>query len=328
MAHQSRDWIAVTGASGFIGRRVVEVLLAAGRRVVVISRKHPFIEGLDAAILQGQARVVKKSEPCPEDLRGIHSIILLAGIAHRDARSTMRSDYFEINAVLSIRTACIALEAGCKRLVFISSIAVHGCYATPEPIDRSMPIRPMTAYAASKWYAEQSLTAIARSSGANLVIVRPPLVFAAHAPGTIARLRSAIVHRIPLPFGSIRNRRSILALDDLAALLFVASVSQLEGSLLLYPASPNPVSTSEIVRAIASKIGINANIFRLHPSILKLCLELTPYRRQLGLQILGDLFIQDTQAECALSWRPRPNPLSESPHLLPIAENTGLTQCG
>ena len=323
-----RNWIAVTGGSGFIGRRVVEMLLAAGHRVVIISRSRPFIQGLDVALAQGQARLIAKSEPHPEDLRGIGSIILLAGIAHRATRSTSISDHIEINTLLNMRTACVALEAGCARLVFVSSIAVHGCFATSAPIDRSTPIRPTTAYAASKWYAEQCLEAIARSSGVKLVTVRPPLVFAAHAPGTIARLRSAIARRLPLPFGSIRNRRSILALDDLATLLMAASISQLEGSVLLYPASPNPVSTPDIVRALAKSIGINANMFRLNSSILKFCLDMIPYQRQLGLQLLGDLRIQDTETEFALSWRPRQNPLSIDSELIQINANNGSTSCG
>jgi nucleoside-diphosphate-sugar epimerase len=106
-----------------------------------------------------------------------------------------------------------AVQAGIRRLVFVSTIGVHGP-TTPidQPLTEDAPVRPHYVYAQSKWEAELVLREIEAGTGLEVVIVRPPLIYGPNAPGNFGRLLRWVSRGVPLPLGLTRNRRSLLAL--------------------------------------------------------------------------------------------------------------------
>src|SRR5690606_24784636 len=120
-----------------------------------------------------------------ETLRGVEAIVHAAGRAHvlNDRVEDPRAAYFATNAAGTERLARAAVEAGVKRLIFVSSVKVNGEATNGAPFTERTPPSPVDAYAVSKWQAEQRLHELSRASGLEVVVVRPPLV---HGPGVKA----------------------------------------------------------------------------------------------------------------------------------------------
>jgi UDP-4-keto-D-FucNAc 4-reductase len=211
--------IAVTGASGFIGRQLVDRLVSIGESVVAISRR-------GSATADSRHVAVDDYINCgglARELRGVDTLIHLAARAHQGSAGTADAELFRaanVQATASVARAC--LEAGVKRFVFVSSIGVHGSSSARPFTEQDAPA-PSEAYARSKWEAERALPALCASGDMDYVIVRPPLVYGPHCPGNFARL-ARMVSRLPLvPLGDLRAARSFIGIDNLCDALWVAA---------------------------------------------------------------------------------------------------------
>ena len=254
-------------------------------------------------------RVVRQPTLTTNDLRGCDALVMLAGLAHQPGTKLPLERFMAVNRDLNLQHARMALHAGCRRLVFVSSIAVYGDGPFRRPVRDADAIAPRTAYARSKWAAEEALVALCKSHpDVRLVRVRPPLVFGPDAPGTLERLRQALSRGWPLPLAGLDNRRSLVAVDALADALIAAAVRPLERSFVLTLANPIPVSTSDIAAALIRQNGFADRRVRLPHRWLRtgLC---ALGRQRLASQLLDDFLIDATSAEAALGWQPAPSPL-------------------
>ena len=151
-------------------------------------------------------------------LNGVAIIVtawLVPGVRLADPVAAFRA----VNVAGTKRLAHAAAVAGVRRFVFLSSIGVHGAETFGRPFGAADAPAPHSAYARSKLEAEQALHAIARRHGLEVVVLRPPLVYGPHAPGNFATLVRAVRRGVPLPLGAVRNRRSLVGLDNLVDLI-------------------------------------------------------------------------------------------------------------
>lgn len=167
--------IAVTGASGFIGRTLCAALANAG---------HEAVASTDA-----------------------EAVVHCAAIAHRRATA---QEFQRVNVDLALEAARAAAARGAQ-FVFLSSVKVHG-EASAAPLRESSPLAPADRYAESKARAEEALRAI---TGLRLAVLRPPLVYGPGVKANLLALMKAIARGLPLPLASIRNRRSVIYAGNL-----------------------------------------------------------------------------------------------------------------
>jgi len=259
--------VVVSGASGFVGAALVQKL-GALRAVHACFRSAPAVppdgaEGMVVGDLDG-------STDWRQALRGADAVVHTAAHAHQ-LGATSEADYRRVNAEGTVNLARQAAEAGVRRFVFVSSVKVNGESAPPDrPYREADEPAPEDAYGRSKLAAEQGLAEVARQGGLEIVVLRPPLVYGPGAKGNLARLMGIVARGIPLPFGALRNRRSMVSLGNLcdaivASLDFPAPTPR---TYLL--ADGEDLSTPDLVRRLARVMERRAILFPVPAAALRL----------------------------------------------------------
>jgi len=237
----------VTGASGFVGRRV---LARAGADAVSVS-----LGGRDWRERVADARL------------GGACVYHLAARVHEAGAD--EEQFTRDNVEKTIALAEAAARAGARRLVFLSTIKVNGEETGDTPFRADDPPAPQDAYARSKRAAEDSLREFSVRSGLPIVIIRSPLVVGPGARGNLRALLRLAASPLPLPFASLHNRRTLVGVDDLAALLIACASAPSAAGKTFLAGDPQPVSTPQILKAMRSAWGRPAALFRMSASALE-----------------------------------------------------------
>lgn len=241
--------VLVSGAAGFVGGAVTRHLASAGHEVVVALRH--------AGDVPGAARVVEAGDlAAPEHslataMRGVGAVVHAAGLAHRSGVDP--ADLARANVAAAARVAEVAVSRGVPCFVLVSSAAVYGKRREGRFSELSSPM-PDDDYARSKLEGEAAVRAILAGTRTRLTIVRPCAVVGPGCAGNIPRLVRAIRRPLPLPFGAIDNRRSFIAVQDLAGLIGSVIMADAAPEIVI-AAHPVAISTTELIRALGSGLG-------------------------------------------------------------------------
>lgn len=295
--------VLVTGASGFVGRALVERLLAEGVPTRAATR------GI-AVVPVGAQRVPAPNLGPDADWRaaldGVACVVHLAGRAHvmRDRAADPLNEFRRVNVDGTLALARQAAAAGVRRFVFVSSIKVNGeATAAGRPFTGQDAPAPLDAYGISKWEAEQALRALAADTGMEVVIVRPVLVY---GPGVKANFRSLmawLAHGWFLPLGALHNRRSLVALDNLIDLL-VACVSHYAAAGQTFLVSDGEdLSTTELLRRLGAALGKPARLLPV-PTALLIGAAHVLGRAVVAQRLCGSLQVDISHTREVLGWTP------------------------
>lgn len=276
--------ILITGATGFLGSALVEYFRDRGHSVRGTSRN----------IAPGLVRVgeLNGSTDWRVALEGVRTVIHCAGLAHTKAEA---ADFQRINVDGTLRLAREAIKAGVTRFVFISSIGVNGDRTTDKPFTADDTPRPVKPYAASKLRAEEGLRALAKETGLELVIIRPPLIFGPGGRGNVALLAKVVKLGLPTPFGLTRNRRDVVSLSVLCRFVERAALSPVEDTILL-ASDGRPLSTRELLDKVAADNGRRKPLHLPVPVwLLSAAMSLVGLKEQRS-QLLGNLEVDSGRA--------------------------------
>lgn len=296
--------VLVTGANGFVGRHLVDALREAGvpyRRAV--RRLAAGVESMPETIEIGGIGGATEWQPA---LAGVDTVVHLAARVHvpaDDSDDTWRT-YYEENVVATEALALAAVAQKVRRFIFVSSLAVHGNDDVPRPIRAEDDPHPLSPYARSKWEAEQVLHRVRRDHGLDVVVLRPPSVYGPGNPGNMLRLLRLVERRIPLPFGAVHNRRSMIYVRNLASALVAAiRIAPAAGKTYLLSDGEN-LSTPDIIRGLARGLGIAPPLFvDVPPLILRGAATLLGRGRD-ARSVLGTMIVDDTPIRDELGWTP------------------------
>lgn len=291
----------ITGASGFIGRALI------GR----LSQHHKLIRGTTRGTLTApgnwvQIPSIDRNTDWSGALDGCDVVVHTAGRAHvlRDNSLDPLTEFREVNVHGTLALARQALAAGVRRFVFISSIGVNGTQTQPgQPFTEACTPRPEQAYAISKLEAELALRELLAGQPMELVIVRPPLVYAGHAPGNFGRLLGLVGKRLPLPLGSLHNARSMIALQNLVGFLELCIHHPAAANETFVIADGEDFSTTQLVELLAQGMGHRARLLPVPSGALRWGLALAG-RGGMGQQLCGSLQVDATKARTLLGWKP------------------------
>lgn len=288
--------IAVTGATGYIGRATLAELARRGLAVVAVSRY-----GAGAAPAGVQWRATGAGFPTAATFAGCDTVIHLAGRAHTTVAVADGQDLFDLeNRQLALATAEAAHAAGARRFVFVSTLGVHGSGAA-APLRGDSPVHPQLPYARSKWEAEQQLTAWCAARGMALCIVRPPMVYGPRCPGNFARLVRMVRSGLPLPFAALHAQRSFIYVDNLASFLAECATQPATGAYVV--ADGSDWSVAQLVRAIGAELRLPVRSFPVPAALLRLAGKLTGKQREVDSLTL-DMRVDPLPARHAFGWQP------------------------
>lgn len=298
MSDQNYSRVLVTGATGFVGRAVCSQLMAAGHAVTPAVRRG---SGLPNEVGVGD---VGPSTDWRIALAGCDVVVHLAARVHvmRDEANDPLTEFRVVNTEGTLNLARQAAQAGVKRFIFISTIKVNGegCEAPYRETD--VPA-PEDAYAISKWEAEQGLWQIAADTGLEVVILRPPLVYGPGVKANFLRLMQLVKRGWPLPLGAIRNKRSLLYLGNFVdAIRLCVEHPAAAGQTFLLD-DGEPVSTPELIRAIARALGRSARLLAVPVGVLEAAGTLLGKRAAVA-RLTDALFVDGSAIRARLGWTP------------------------
>lgn len=293
--------LLVTGASGFVGRALVEQALERGWLVrAAVRRDVP----LPAAC---EVRVVGAIGPDTEwrdALRGCDAVVHLAARVHVmcDVAADPAAEFERVNSLGTSRLAMQAAAVGVRRFVFASSVKVHG-EERSVPYDEQDPAAPEGPYARSKWHAEERLRGVAAQTGLEAAIVRPPLVYGAGVGGNFLEMMRWVQRGVPLPFGSLSNRRSLVAVDNLVDLLLLCARHPAAAHQAFLVSDGDDLSTTELLRRVARALGRPERLWPA-PAWLLTGVAAALGRREAARRLCGSLQVRTDKARSMLGWAP------------------------
>ena len=299
--------VAVTGATGFVGRAIGCKLASRGFNVRALLRSdNSFFATPDNKITYTAAGNINSYTDWSAVLIGVDFVIHCAARAHlmHESLGNTLAAYRAVNVDGSRRLAEQAAAAGVRRLVYLSSIKVNGeRTALDAPFSFSDRPAPEDAYGISKWEAEQALWEISAKTGLEVVVVRPPLVCGPRVKGNLARLLELVRLGLPLPFSALQNKRSLIGLDNLVDLL-IRCVDHPEAAGQTFLVSDGEdLSTPDLVRYMAAAINRSPRLFPVPVSLLRLAGSALGKRAEID-RLVGSLQIDSSHTRQVLSWAP------------------------
>jgi UDP-glucose 4-epimerase len=248
----------MTGASGFIGRGLAMALLADGGSVRALVRPgRTAVAGSEGVELTD----VTAREELARGFAGAETVVHLAGRAHqpREPANAALEELRRVNVDGTLAVIEAAGDAGVRRVLIASSVKAVG-EANDAPWTEETPPTPGDAYGASKLAAELVALEAGARRGVEVVAMRFPLVYGPGAPANVLRLLRLVDRGLPLPFGAIRNRRSMLSTGNLAAAVRALIGAPGIGGEIFFLADGRDLSTPELVRTIAAALGRPARL--------------------------------------------------------------------
>jgi nucleoside-diphosphate-sugar epimerase len=233
--------VAVTGASGFIGRHVVAELAAGGITAVPVGR--PFLP-----------------ETLADTLRGAAAVVHLAGVVS----AAREADYFTANVEGTRAVAEAARRAG-VRMVHISSLAAAGPAPASAPRSEDDPPNPITTYGRSKLESER---VIERMAGLNWIALRPGVVYGPRDRAMLPLFTMAAKGFLPL-VGRADAAYSMIHVADCVRAIAAAITSDVAGQTI-FVCHPRPVSVRNLLDAIRGAVNPGARVVAVPNPITRL----------------------------------------------------------
>jgi UDP-glucose 4-epimerase len=288
--------VLITGASGFIGKPMVRTLAASGWTVRAASRDPsaiPDMEGVERVALRDLARAADWSQL----VEGVTHVLHLAGIAHAPGQLPDEV-YARINTDAVGELARVA-KGRVERFILMSSVRAQAGLSAGHVITESDPAKPTDTYGRSKLEAERLLA----ESGVTFAVLRPAVVYGRGVKGNIASLATLAQTPMPLPFGGLDNRRSLLALDNLAAAIALVLTSQeAEGETFLV-ADSEPISVAGMVTAMREGLGRAPHLIRVPAGGVKRLMA--TFGKEAEWERLSGNFVIDAAKLRGIGWDPR-----------------------
>lgn len=296
--------ILVTGATGFLGKPLVTELVAEGFPVSALVRSaESMLPNQVTKIVGGDLATICDRRPLLHNIDIVIHVAARAHIMNDDAASPL-AEFRKINTQATLELAKQAAEQGVRRFIFISSIKVNGEITHSnelfKPDDDFVPDDP---YGLSKYEAEQGLLTLAKETGMEVVIIRPPLVYGPGVRANFASMMKWVKRGIPLPFGAIHNQRSFIALDNLISFIIHCINHPNAANEIFLISDGEDLSTTELLRKLASTFSRRILLLPVPVSWMSFAAKLVG-KGEITTRLFCSLQVDSSKANELLGWQP------------------------
>ena len=293
--------ICITGASGFIGKNLCIALSSSNKSARALVRNINQAMNLPS-IEYETVGDIRNDLNWEKYLHGCSTVIHCAGKAHNMNEKDDIKTYKSINSDCTKQLAEHAIRAGVKRIIFLSTVKVNGEITKEIPFTSQDKPNPQDAYSVSKFEAEKALWEISSRSNLEVVVLRLPLVYGLGAKGNMLRLMKLIGLKIPLPLSLVKNKRSLIGIDNLIDLLIhCIEHPSIYGKTFLV--SDEDVSTPELLKYIASAMGTSVKLFPVPLSFLKFFSFIIKRKDEIN-RLTSSLQVDSKEIREILNWSP------------------------
>ncbi|KTC66032.1 UDP-glucose 4-epimerase (Galactowaldenase) (UDP-galactose 4-epimerase) (plasmid) [Legionella adelaidensis] len=296
--------ILITGATGFVGKQLVQKLLQHSNYKVQAS-----VRSVNSALpkeLQIPIGNVSKQTDWTPALKGCDVVIHTAARVHimRETATDPLQEFRKINVEGTLNLARQAATHGVKRFIFISSIKVNGEITHNDKFFADDKPSPQDPYAVSKLEAEQGLFSIAKETGLEVVIIRPPLIYGPHVKGNFRRLIQTIQKGLPLPLAALNhNKRSLVSIYNLLDLINCCIDHPNAANQVFLVSDGFDISSVELLQKIGQALNKSPWLIYIPRMLLKGISSLLG--KEALWQRLGGSLQLDIEKTCTLlNWKP------------------------
>ncbi len=303
--------VLVTGANGFVGKRVCFLLQREGYSVRGAVRLHDYSGNVgmkDETVLTEEIVHIGDIDGNTDwslALDGVDTVVHLAARVHilQEVSKNPLESFRSVNVLGSEHLAWMAVKSGIRRFIYISSVSIHGNSTGDRPCVEEDNAHPHSPYAISKWEGELILKRIAKESGLELIIVRPPLVYGPGVGGNFLRLMRWAGRGWPLPLGCVRNLRSFIGLDNLADLIVCCVCHPKAAGETFLVADGEDISTPDLICRIACLLGRPARILPFPVGIFRVMGSIAGMNDVVD-RLCNSLQVSSEKVCCVLDWHP------------------------
>jgi nucleoside-diphosphate-sugar epimerase len=165
------------------------------------------------------------------------------------------------------------------------------------------PPTPDSHYGLSKHEAETALRAVARDTNLEWVIIRSPLVYGPGVRANFLALARLVARGIPLPFGAVNNKRSLVSLSNLVDFIVTCAEHPSAAGEVFFVSDGEDLSTAELIRGLARATGRRARLIPV-PVVLLKSAAMMSGQRGAAQRLLGSLQVDISKARQRLGWAP------------------------
>jgi UDP-glucose 4-epimerase len=290
--------ILITGISGFVGlnlyKKIQGNITAIGRNSIGVIEIPFFL------------KTIGPDTDYSDCLMNQHVVIHCAARTHimHEPSLDPLTEFRQVNCFGTLNLARQAAEAGVKRFIFISSIKVNGETTTGlKPYLPEDKVNPQDAYGTSKAEAEEGLLKISQETGMEVVIIRPPLVYGPGVKANFLNLIKLARTALPLPFGDVRNRRSMIYVGNLVDFIVRSIDHPRAANQIFLIADGQDLSLTALLVLLRRAMGKSARLVPIPILIFKWAGYV--FRKQeLIDRLVGSLQVDSKKAEELLDWKP------------------------
>lgn len=292
----------ITGANGFLGKHLCKYLESQKINYLATVRSSPV------------ANQIATGDLCtysdwPTLFKGIDVVVHTAAKAHvmpksKDHLEQLNQSYIKINFELTKNLALAARANNVKRFIFISTIKVNGEFTDNMPFRADDLPNPSDAYSISKHLAEKELLKLHEPGVFEIVIVRPCLIYGHGVKANFESLIKLVQRRIPLPFGWVRNKRSLLSVTSLSDLIVLCATDSRAPGQIFLAADDQYLSLREIIIKIAKAVNVKPLLFPFPVSLMEMAAMIIGQKKYAD-RLFGNLEVDIEKTKTLLNWQPK-----------------------
>ena len=288
----------LTGAGGFIGSCLHKRAFGIFPKIIPVYHHGKNIDGYIVDI--------NNRSDWSEILKNVDVVIHTAAVTYNgsDAKNDKVKQLQRVNVDGTLNLAKQAALSKVKRFIFISSVKVNGeGTLLNQTFDESKRYTPLEPYGISKYEAEEGLKKIAKDTGIDVVIIRPPLVYGSGVKANFLNLLKLANTNHPLPFGSIHNKRSMIYIENLVDFIIHCIDHPAAANETFLISDGEDISLSHLLKSMRSAFGRPARLVPVPPFIFRLLGKLTR-KTDVVNRLIGNLQIDSSKARDLLGWEP------------------------